>query len=103
MPVPTAGSPTTMSVPFTVKLWPLPSWFAIEMVDPEATEKQYGSNAKPWTVSVPVSLVAFSDVQSLPPPPPQAGPVSATVSATTTAVASKAFVMWFPLSAVRES
>src|SRR5207249_7551690 len=57
------------------------------MVDPEATEKQFGLNAEPLIVSVPVSLVAFSDVQSLPPPPPQAAPVSAS----TTTVASKAF------------
>ena len=75
------------------------SLFATEMVDPEATEKQFGLNAKFLTVSVPVSLVAFSDVQSLPPPPPHAAPVSAARTATTastTAVASKAFVTWFP-------
>src|SRR5438093_6038395 len=68
--------------------------FTTEMLDPEAIVKQSGLNAKPLIVSVPVSLVAFSDVQSLlpPPPPPQAAPVSAT----TTAVASKALVMWFP-------
>ena len=56
--------------------------------------KQFGLNAKSLTVSVPVSLVAFSDVQSMPPPPPQAGPVSASA----TIVASKAFVMWLPHS-----
>src|SRR5438094_270365 len=61
-----------MSVPFTVKLWPLPPPFANEMVDPEATEKQFGLNPPSLTVSVPVSLVAFADV--LPPhriPPPR--------------------------------
>src|SRR5438876_3396465 len=91
LPVSPPGSGTATSVPFTVKLWALASPFAIEMVDPEATEKQFGWNAKPLTVSVPVSLVAFADVQSLPPPPPQA-----TVSASITADVSKAFVTWFP-------
>src|SRR5439155_14714318 len=82
-PVPPGRSPTATSVPLTVKLWGLASLFATEMVDPEATEKQFGLNAKFLTVSVPVSLVAFSDVQSLPPPPPQAAPVSAARTATT--------------------
>jgi len=91
-PVSPPGSGTKTSVPYTVKLWAPESPFATEMVDPEATEKQFGLNAEPLIVSVPVSLVAFIDVQSLPPPPPQAAPVSAS----TTAVASKAFVMWFP-------
>ena len=99
LPLSPPGSGTATSVPLTVKLWALASPFATEMVDPEATEKQFGLNAEPLIVSVPVSLVAFSDVQSLPPPPPQAAPVSAS----TTAVASKAFVMWLPPSAVRES
>src|SRR5207244_5916234 len=89
------GSRAATSVPLTVKLWALASPFATEMVDPEVTEKQFGLNAKFLIVSVPVSLVAFSDVQSLPPPPPLP-PQAAPVSASTTAVASKAFVMWLP-------
>src|SRR5437667_10164031 len=56
-PVSPPGTGTATCVPFTVKLWPLKSRFATEMVDPEVTEKQFGLNAKFLIVSVPVSLV----------------------------------------------
>src|SRR5947208_14898183 len=51
-PVLPTGSPTAMSVPFTAKLWALPPRFATEMVDPEATVKQFGLHANSLTVRV---------------------------------------------------